>query len=203
MTELDKIRAREYDPAMEAHAQAVAAQISAKVDRARIHFFGTAAAHFPGPARKVALLRSMAGELANAARQLVPCSRGCAKCCHMATALSEDEAAVIAAATGAPLATPTDYLHGEAAVERFNGQPCPFLQEGLCGIYAERPLSCRMHLHLDRDSTLCQIVPGATIRVPRLDTIELDRHYMQAFDPDPRQVRLADIREFFPQGLGT
>lgn len=202
MTDLEKIRAREFDPAMEAHAQRVAEKISAGVDRARIHFFGTTAAHFPGPARKVALLRNMAAVLGEAARQLVPCSRGCSKCCHMATALSEDEAAVIAEATGAPLAVPTEYLHGDPAVARFNGQPCPFLQEGMCGIYAERPLACRMHIHLDRDSTLCQIVPGETIRVPRLDTIELDRHYMHAFHPDPRQVRLADIREFFPQGLG-
>lgn len=202
MTDLDKIRAREFDPAMEAHAQAVADQIRSRIQPQRVQLYGSMAAATADPVAKVELLRSVAGELSDAARQLVPCSRGCSHCCHMATLVAEGVALVIAAATGAALAVPAAYLGRDELVDRYSGVACPFLQNGACGIYAQRPFACRTHLHLDRDNTLCQIVPGESVRVPLLDTRDFNGHYVRAFG-EPDTARYADIRDFFPQGLGT
>lgn len=199
---LAAIRAREFDPAMERHAEQVAGQIIGRVDLQRVRLYGALARHLPQPAAKMEALRGMAGELSTAARGLVPCSRGCDACCHMPTLLIAEEAAVIAQETGAHLATPAQWYGGEdPETSPHNGAPCTFLRQGACSIYARRPLACRLHLHLDRDNTLCRIVPGETIRVPRLDTLAFDLEYVRAFGP-AAEARLADIREFFPHGPG-
>lgn len=198
---LAAIRAREFDPAMEQHAQRTADQITARIEPQRIALYGQLARKMQDPAAKVDLVRRMAGELSNAARGLVPCSRGCDGCCHMPTMLIAEEAAVIARETGAQLATPAAWFAGEdAEASPHKGVPCTFLHNGACSIYAQRPMACRLHIHLDRDNTLCRIIPGETIRVPRLDTMAFDMQYVRAFGP-PADAKLADIREFFPHGL--
>lgn len=200
MSDLAKIRARETDPATAAYASATADRITARVDPQRIRVYGTMARHMPGAHGKVDMLRGMAAELSNAAKGIVPCSRGCSKCCHMPVMLTADEAAVIAAETGAALVEPAAYYQGGDTDQRYNGQPCPFLREHQCSIYEQRPFACRLHINIDRDNTLCEVIPGETIRVPRLDTFEFDVHYVKAFG-DPLTVKIADIREFFPKGL--
>lgn len=200
MSDIAKIRQREYDPAMVEHAQRVSDQIVARVDMQRVQLFGAMAKQMPHLAGKVDMVRRMADELGTAARDLVPCSRGCSKCCHMATLLSEQEAEVIAAETGAFLAKPNEYFYSTDERSRYDGVPCAFLKDSKCSIYAHRPVACRLHVHLDRDNTLCQIVPGEYVRVPRLDTLRFDINYVNAFG-DALDVKLADIREFFPRGL--
>jgi Fe-S-cluster containining protein len=200
MSDLAKIRQRETDPAVLEHAQRVSDKIVARVDQQRVQLFGAMAKQMPHLAGKVDMLRRMSGELATAARDLVPCSRGCSHCCHMATMLSQEEAEVIAAETGAPLATPSAWFTGADERNRYDGIPCPFLKDSKCSIYEHRPVACRLHVHLDRDNTLCQIIPGEPIQVPRLDTLRFDLNYVSAFG-DPLNAKLADIREFFPNGL--
>lgn len=199
--DLARIRAREADPAVVEHAQEVAGKIQARVDMQRVKLLGRMAELMPKPAGKMEILRQLAGELATAARDLVPCSRGCDKCCHMPTLLSQEEAAIIASETGATLATPAVWFDGEVlGPTPYDGIPCSFLANGVCSIYASRPYACRLHVHLDRDNTLCQIIPGETIRVPRLDTLAFDLAYANSFG-GPLAIGLADIREFFPNGL--
>lgn len=202
MSALAKIRERESDPAMFERAQETAGKIQSRVNLQRINILGRMAERMPKPIGKIEILRQMAGEFSSAARDLVPCSRGCSGCCHMPTMLSQEEAAIIAGETGATLAKPTKWFDGviEDRPHHFDGVPCPFLGNGTCGIYAHRPFACRMHVHLDRDNTLCQIVPGETIRVPRIDTLYFDLAYANAFG-GPLSIKLADIREFFPKGL--
>jgi Fe-S-cluster containining protein len=200
MTDLAKIRQRESDPALLEHAQRVSDKIIGRLDMKRVQLFGAMARQMPHLAGKVQMVRQMAGELGTAARDLVPCSRGCSNCCHMATLLSEQEAEVIAAETGAALSVPTEWFDGSDQRSHYDGVPCAFLVDSKCGIYEHRPVACRLHVHMDRDNTLCQVIPGETIQVPRLDTMGFDISYIAAFGK-PLQVRLADIREFFPQGL--
>lgn len=201
MSNLAKIRQRECDPAMEAHARQTGEKIIARVDFQRVGVFGQMARRMHGAAGKVDMVRRMADELASAARGLVPCSRGCSRCCHMPTLIIAEEAAVIAAETGARLAQPAQWFSGEdAEASPHKGVSCTFLSNGLCGIYAQRPFACRVHVHIDRDNTLCEIVPGESIRVPRIDTMQFDLHYAQAFG-SVMEAKFADVRAFFPQGL--
>lgn len=202
MQDLEKIRAREADPAVLEHAQLVSEKINGRLDQQRVKVYGTMARHMPTPEGKVGMLRGMASELQTAVRDLVPCSRGCSDCCHMPTLMSEAEAAVIAGETGAALATPAAYFDGLTLGDDspYKGVPCPFLRNHQCGIYAHRPFACRLHVHIDRDNTLCKVFRDEKIRVPRLDTLAFDVHYMKAFG-NPLTVRVADIRDFFPQGL--
>jgi Fe-S-cluster containining protein len=201
MTDLATIRAREADPGLDERAQRVSDKIFARIDQQRVRMFGRMAQVLPNPADKLQVLNDMAGELGKAARDLVPCSRGCSKCCHMATMLTAQEATLIAQQTGARLAEPQVYFSGaDGEHERYAGQPCPFLKNDVCSIYQHRPFACRVHVHIDRDNTLCQVVPGERIRVPMLDTMEFDTRYVAAFG-GPFSAKLADIREFFPKGL--
>jgi Fe-S-cluster containining protein len=200
MNDLTRIRARESDPATLERAQQVSDKINRRLDKQRVNLLGRMAELMPQPAGRLDLLRQMAGELAGAARDLVPCSRGCSGCCHMPTMLSQEEAEIIGREVGVPVAEPAQWFDGVNMGHRFDGVACSFLQDGICGIYAHRPFACRMHVHLDRDNTLCEIVPGESIRVPRLDTLHFDLAYARAFG-GPLSIRLADIREFFPQGL--
>jgi Fe-S-cluster containining protein len=200
MTDLLKIRARESDPAVSEHAQQVSDRIIGRVDMQRVEVYGQMARRMPKPPGKVEMVRRMAAELASAARDLVPCSRGCSACCHMPTHVIAEEAAVIAAETGAQLAEPAHWFDGREVGHHYEGVPCTFLVDGLCSIYLNRPFACRIHIHIDRDNTLCEVVPGEPIRVPRLDTRRFDSYYVQAFGP-AADARLADIRDFFPKGL--
>lgn len=197
MADLAKIRAREYDPAMERHAEATTEKIGSRIDVNRVNLFGSMARRVAGNANKVGLLRQMAGELTTAAKGLVPCSSGCSHCCHMPTLITVEEAAVIAQETGTVMATPTRYFEGRDDTT-WLGVPCTFLGAGgRCTIYESRPFACRMHISIDRDSLLCEIVPGEEIRTPRIDLLIFDCHYVSAFG-ELEDVKLADIREFFP-----
>jgi Fe-S-cluster containining protein len=200
MADLRKIRAREQDPAVLEHAQRVSSKILARIDGQRIDLYGKLAQRMPAADSKLGVLRGLTEVLSTAARDLVPCSRGCSSCCHMPTHLLLQEAEVIAAETGAYLATPAQWFGASGDEHRYDGIPCSFLKGDTCSIYAHRPFACRLHIHLDRDNTLCTVIPGEDIRVPRLDTLQYDLAYMAAFG-HPAQAKLADIREFFPQGL--
>ena len=92
------------------------------------------------------------------AQALVPplkCQAGCCHCCHGLIKATLPELEEIAAAVrnwDAPARDGLEerfaaYNEASAAYWRFDAEalsaPCPFLIEGLCSIYAERPLSCR------------------------------------------------------------
>jgi Fe-S-cluster containining protein len=77
------------------------------------------------------------------------------------------------------------------------------LKDGKCSIYDVRPFSCRVHYVLDADDLLCKIVPGETIEAPMFNTNQINMLYMLAHVTRPDQVfevKMADIREFFPEG---
>jgi Fe-S-cluster containining protein len=77
---------------------------------------------------------------------------------------------------------------------RHMGVPCPFLEGGCCSVYDHRPVACRLHLNLDSDSLLCEVVPGVPATVPYVNKLEV---LAACMDVMPGNDRLADIREFF------
>jgi Fe-S-cluster containining protein len=105
-------------------------------------------------------------ETAAAKRPQFACAAGCAACCTQQVALAPVEAAAIAqyvtrhftddedAALVARLRALDTLTRGKTALERAHlRQPCAFLVENRCSIYAARPLRCRA-VH-SRDAGYC------------------------------------------------
>jgi Fe-S-cluster containining protein len=99
-------------------------------------------------------------------RPQIACAKGCAACCNQLVAVAPVEAAAIAQyvarnftdeqdeALVARLRALDTQARGKTALERAHlRQPCAFLIEGRCSIYAVRPLRCR-GVH-SRDAGYC------------------------------------------------
>ena len=124
---------------------------------------------------------------------LAACREGCAACCHLPVAITSAEAQLLSQASGRPVETPVGAALASGPRSGPVG-PCPFLAGERCGVYADRPLACRLHMNLDADALLCQVVPGRPAQVPYADTRRM-LAYALALQAD--EV-LADIRDFFP-----
>ena len=128
------------------------------------------------------------------------CSKGCASCCHISVGISGAEAQIIGMAIGVKPATGVS-SNGDrdALVKHYFGQPCPFLANQECSIYAHRPVACRLHFTLDRDDYFCRtsIAPEDSM-VPN---VNLDSYWM-IYGLIAAQMSRdeGDIRQFFPQG---
>ncbi|MEO7423585.1 MAG: YkgJ family cysteine cluster protein [Fibrobacteria bacterium] len=109
----------------------------------------------------------------------VACSSGCSHCCsHYVTSVEPYELLFLHARIRGSAAYPDrvigmhrraalfsslrDHRHDDEAEDRalyryyLRNQPCPFLAEGgKCGVYASRPISCRMFFSLSHPS-LCK-----------------------------------------------
>ncbi len=143
------------------------------------------------------------------------CQEGCSHCCHIEVAMTDIEAHEIGerirvAPSQVPQALPVQdamamaergerpALSSGPRTDAGYAAPCPFLARGRCSIHAWRPLMCRVHLNLDRDDLLCRLVPGQPIPVPYADARLLKALYLLV----QPAARLADVRAFFPHGLG-
>lgn len=194
------IREREADPAVYEHAEKVGRYLTERMDPAAQRALRDQAQRAKSPKTKVILLRQMADQLGTVAAPVMACKAGCSHCCYMPAMIGATEAAQIARETGAPMSTPA-YQYPPKGNTAFDGVACTFLVDGGCSIYANRPFACRIHFIVDRDNTLCEIVPGEDIQAPHLDVDNYHFSYVQAFGA-PEMRQMADVREFFPQGLG-
>lgn len=164
---------------------------------------GRANASIRSKLRKFILL---AEEVGTAAVPHSQCKKGCHACCHISVTLSTVEAEAIGAAIGVAPATPAvsyrlDEAQGKAELEqrRHFGKPCSFLENGLCSIYEHRPVACRVHVNLG-DAYFCStdIAPeDSYVSSLNLQSLHVVMSAVLLASP------VADIRDFFPQGLGV
>lgn len=94
---------------------------------------------------------------ATAAGNPIECAAGCWFCCHQAIMVSAAEAVTIAEylrtqALDVPdLDAHAAAIDGLAPPARYaKGLPCPLLQDGRCGVYEDRPETCRSYQSLSR-----------------------------------------------------
>lgn len=162
----------------------------------------TAARQGQTAAQRVLWLQKAASAWSEPLVALGACRRGCSHCCHIPVAISDVEARVIGKAVGREPVRPAGALSTEVAMQLRTlpgtpaagyGDPCPFLDQGECSIYAHRPLSCRAQVNLDADDLLCRLQPGVEIPVPYADATKLKALYVM-FQP---AALWADIRAFF------
>jgi Fe-S-cluster containining protein len=164
----------------------------------------------PAIKHKIYWLRQMAETFADAVAPQAACSDACDGCCYQPVSVTLQEAELISREIGVPLQTPTEW--STLPVMKYAGQPCPFLQDARCSIYQHRPMVCRLIFNMDADSLLCQMVPGARSQAPYADHSIYKELYIRAhlgkvksqeeMQAALKGLRMADLREFFPNGLG-
>lgn len=154
---------------------------------------------------KLRNLKRIADDFAAIAAPHTACSKmgkGCNHCCHIPVALTQPEAEQIAHDLGIRAHDAQDFIGSDRQSTYGYDYPCTFLRNGECSIYAQRPLSCRIHFSLDNDSLLCELQPveiNAGVLVPYLNVLMFQAAYMEVSELAP----LGDIRDYFPQGLDT
>lgn len=155
-----------------------------------------------GKAKKYIRLVELADKLMPSILPETPCRKGCSSCCHIACAISEQEAELIGKATGRrptkldrDMAKARDRLDNNAL--RYYGTPCPFLVDNACSIYESRPIACRIQHSLNETEKECVPVPGQAAKpcVPQMDLTVLTAAVVFL---DLAHGTFADIREFFP-----
>ena len=148
--------------------------------------------------RKVIRLRQIVDKAAAVIQPFTPCRKGCSACCHNPAVISEVDAMLVSEATGTPIARPArlfDAAGGPAARQAFfahyAGKPCTFLKDGVCSIYAHRPVVCRVQHSLEDSPAPCDDggQPAA---------VDLTAIYMAEVHMMGRMMIWSDIREFFP-----
>lgn len=149
---------------------------------------------------RFAKMLKIADRIAEAISPHAGCQRMCSHCCNISVGLSAAEARHIGAAIGVtPRSNVSSLGDRSALIDRYFGEPCPFLENQECSIYAHRPVACRLHFTLDRDGYFCstQIHPeDSLVPAVNLETYWMMYGYLALQIEDSE----GDIRQFFPNG---
>ncbi len=152
----------------------------------------------------------LADRISEAVDKHSQCKRGCSHCCYISVGITETEAELIGEAIKTKPTTPKNsytlfdehLIDGEEFKAAYFGKPCGFLDGTDCSIYENRPIACRLHHNLG-DAFFCRVdVPIEESMVSTIDTRAITGALMVQMIKKKPGLRLADIREFFPEGLG-
>lgn len=149
-------------------------------------------------------LMILADGFSKAITPYTPCKDGCSHCCHMAVAISDTEAHIIAGYIGkkpAVMGTIEKFIEDTATYQQeYAGVPCTFLEEGKCSIYSVRPIACRTHHNLAPTNENCKITKDLAVAE--------ETWSLNVFELSQAAVSLAmnmgdgfaDLRHYFPNG---
>lgn len=121
----------------------------------------------------------------------VGCKRGCSHCCHMAVAVTSEEARMMGQAIGRKPRRAKPRAHYND-VDSSPNNPCTFLVNNECSIYEHRPLACRVHYSVDIDGLLCSLERKG-FRAPYFNL----QIYWAAYVCICGTAKGADIRDYF------
>jgi uncharacterized protein len=145
------------------------------------------------PGSAIKKLRALHLEMAVISEAIAPyvaCGQGYTACCHYTVHLYPIEAELIEKRTmHLRLAQP-------APESDFHGTPCPFLTGGRCGIYEDRPMSCRQHWALTNTAYWCAPDRSEAIQLPLVQLSMIQTAFQKVIEKDGRAEYL-DIRQIF------
>ena len=150
-------------------------------------------------------LEQLADRVHDCLAPLTPCRKGCHHCCSMVTLVYRFEAVGLAEVTGRKMRELPFRSHQQVInLHRLQPlQPCPFMVEGGCSVYADRPLICRLHHSLANDAESCRPLPSGQTQAPEMydpDHIEVPYHTLVRTQR-PKEPWGA-LTEFFPGNTG-
>lgn len=207
---MDRVNARQADPQTNIDAQARSDRVNTQLKNMHVNKMALMMQDEKSSKHRFMWLREITGTLGKAAQGIAPCKAGCSHCCNIPALISVQEAEALSKVSRRPMVMPppsafADPLPG--AHPPYYGVPCPFLKgvagsgegngESTCSVYAERPYVCRVHLSMDVDNLLCHTKNGQNSVVPFYNNTNLHLLHFLAHD-DPAQIKMADIRDFFP-----
>ena len=143
-------------------------------------------------------------KIVNILKKYSCCKVGCSWCCQMAVGITSIDADNISRSTGIrpreldELDVRKESLIGtrNEQVNRYMKVPCPFLSEGKCTIYEDRPSACRTHFNVSKFPQVCNLEEFEDRNVPNLDMREL--WITEALICYKLKVTMGDIRLYFP-----
>ncbi len=139
------------------------------------------------PLKKLAAIYELVDEMAKYIAPVTPCKKGCSNCCHYVVTISEVEAQYIEQVTN------KKRLKVPRGPGKFDGTPCPFLENGACSIYAARPFVCRRFHTFAPTAEWCAPDKSFAGEFPKVYSSEAQL----AFDLVRGMGKLGDIRQVF------
>lgn len=153
------------------------------------------------PVRKLAKLTELAKKVDQTLRPHYSCTNGCCNCCSMFTPIYRHEAVRLSQTANmamfevpfrsySKVLIPDDFLYVKQ---------CPFLVDGHCSVYNDRPMICLLHhslLNPIRCNRLANPPGSSYLFAYDIDLIELPYHII-ARSIKPREP-WGGITEFFP-----
>ena len=136
-------------------------------------------------------LQAITSKISEMVSPKTACRNGCSYCCYQAVSISEIEAKAISKFIGKEYTKP-NYSNVYENRNKYRGVACPFLKNGKCGVYEQRPLICRTHINLSQFSEICKVGSDEML-VPYLDTTALDQPIIKVCG------EFNDIRHWFPK----
>jgi Fe-S-cluster containining protein len=126
------------------------------------------------------------------ASDLTACRDKCSFCCMIPASIGADEASILSGRSGIPI-KPTKRYRLEPT---FLVSPCPFLKEGSCSVYADRPMVCRTHHNYSNTNNAC--LPSSTEPEMQLDRWSTFPNLMRVYNRiRANGIESGDIRSFF------
>lgn len=152
----------------------------------------------------VAFAHTIADRYMEPFRDYIVCRKGCAHCCHLPVGVPFLEAEYIAARSGRAL-NPRAKETFDIVPGPDNTTPCPFLNtdEGICSIYAFRPLACRMFATVD-SYRYCEDINTShhIVTTEASDAISYSTAAMIAAvkqNSRGRRAAFSELRDWFPE----
>ena len=124
-------------------------QLPKKLVKMEESLLGKISKHQGNVLTKLGELYGFMDELYTFVNRFTPCKKGCNYCCHYLVSVTNIEVAYIEHTTKIRL------LKKLFPSNDFHGYPCPFLKNGICGIYQSRPFVCRRHVTMCQTSIWC------------------------------------------------
>lgn len=147
------------------------------------------------PRAKLRQVYKLVDEISAIRTPFVACGKGCSSCCYMNVTITVEEATQLSKTAGRKM-TQLTAIKLHAATE-FAGRACPFLDpKGLCSVYTDRPLACRLHASYFETSSACHPTVMNLVEAPKVEFSGPEEALLGI--KGSAETVFADIRDFFP-----